>query len=665
MNLINRTVFMLHFALVCPLLSGPGLGISQAADQAETKAAMPVDRLVGKRVGDFRLKDVQTGKEFWLYGLAMGNRGLGSLLNIKRTEAVVLVFVSPGCPIGEKYLPRLNELAKKYDARGVKFFGLASNDGDTPEELKKWADENKISFPILHDSRNRIADALLVERTNEAILADGMAVIRYRGAIDDQYGYTSTRPKAEQNYLTDAIEALLAKTPNKIQAKGTEVAGCKLTKVTPEPSKLDSLDRVRGVSDEIAAWLDKNDPAPVVGQVNYAEHVAPIIQNKCQGCHRPGQVGGFALTTYDETRKKAAMISEVVAERRMPPWHADPRHGQFANNRSLSGRERATILAWVEQGTPLGEPAKLPAAKTFSEGWTIGKPDIVFELPESNIIPAQGTVPYYHLSVPTNFKEDVWVQAAEARPEDPGVVHHIIVYAVPPGANRGRTIGEGRGHLCGYAPGDMPSVYPQGTAKRIPAGSTLIFQMHYTPNGKQSKDRSKVGLILAKKPPEREALTVGIANPGFLIPAGADNYPVHSEQKFKNQVRLLAFMPHMHVRGKSFKYTLEVPGQKPELMLSVPAFDFGWQSYYTLAQPRMLEPGTVIKCDATFDNSDNNPANPDPKAQVRWGEQTWEEMMIGYIDIDFPVKPQPPKNAEKAEAPIAQPAANVARAGNR
>lgn len=652
-------------ACLCLINLGLGLNLSLADEPAAQTDSLPADRLVGKRVGDFRLKDVQTGKEFWLYGLAMGNRGLGSLLNIKRTEAVVMVFVSPGCPIGEKYLPRLKELAKTYDARGVKFVGLASSDGDTPEELKKWADENNLGFPILHDSRNVIADALLVERTNEAILADGMAMIRYRGAIDDQYGYTATRPKAEKNYLTDAIENVLAKTVNKIAVKGTEVAGCKITKVTPEPSKLESLDRVRPVSEEIAAWLDKNDPAPEVGQVNYAEHVAPIIQNKCQSCHRPGQVGGFSLTTYDQARKNAAMISEVVAERRMPPWHADPRHGQFANNRSLSGKERATLMAWAKQGTPLGDPTKVPAAKKFTEGWTIGTPDLVFELPESNVVPAQGTVPYYHLSVPTNFKEDVWVQAAEARPEDAGVVHHIIVFAVPPGANRGRTIGEGRGHLCGYAPGDMPSVYPEGTAKRIPAGSTLVFQMHYTPNGKQTKDRSKVGLILAKKPPEREALTVGIANPGFLIPAGADNYPVHSEQKFRNHVRLLAFMPHMHLRGKSFKYTLEVPGQKPELLLSVPAYDFGWQSYYTLAQPRFLEPGTMIKCDATFDNSTNNPANPDPKAQVRWGEQTWEEMMIGYVDIDFPVQAKPAKNAEKAKAGAEKGDENVARVSNR
>ena len=633
---------------------------ARATDDISAKSALTIDRLVGKRIGDFRLKDVQNGKEIWLYGFAMGNRSLGGILKVKRIEGVVLVFVSPGCPIGEKYLPRLKEIAKEYDAKGIKFFGLASNSGDSPDDLKKWANENQLGFPILYDARNVIADALMVERTNEVIVADGTAQIRYRGAIDDQYGYTTTRQKPENNYLKTALDAVLAKQINQIAQKGTEVVGCKLTKMTPEPSKLDGVERVRGVSDDIAAFYDKSEPAPEVGKVNYAEHVASIIQNKCQNCHRPGQVGGFSLMTYDDVRKKSAMIGEVVDDRRMPPWHADPRFGHFSNDRHLSAKDRATILAWVEQGAPLGDPAKVPVAKTWPDGWTIGTPDLVFELPESNLIPAQGTVPYYMLSVPTNFKEDMWIQAAEARPEDPGVVHHIIVYAVPPGANRGRVIGEGRGHLCGYAPGDMPSIYPPGTAKRIPAGSNLIFQMHYTPNGKQSKDRSKVGLILAKKPPEREALTVGIANPGLMIPAKAESHPVHSEQKFKNEVRLLAFMPHMHLRGKSFKYTLEVPDQKPEVLLSVPAFDFGWQSYYTLTKPLALKPGTVMKCDATFDNSDKNRANPDSSKQVRWGEQTWEEMMIGYIDIDFPIPPTAPKPTDKT-ADGAEPATLLKR----
>lgn len=627
-----------------------GLVSASSFDLQAIEEPLKLDRLVGKRAGDFRLRDVQTDKEVWLYGLAIGNRGLGELLNIKKIHGVALVFVSPGCPVGEKYLPRLKAIADEFDDKGIKIFAIASNDADTPESLAKWARENQLNFPVLHDVRNIQADALLVERTNEVILLDNRATIRYRGAIDDQYGYTQSRPEPKNNYLKDAIRAILENQPNQITQKGTEVAGCVLTRVAPEKSKLDSLDRVRPVSEEIAEYLEKNEPSPEVGNVTYADHVAKILQEKCQACHRPDQVGGFSLLTYDDARRRSGMIAEVVDNRRMPPWHADPRYGHFSNDRRLSAKERAILLAWVEQGTPLGDPTQIPEPKKWPEGWTIGNPDVVFELPESNTVPAQGTVPYYHISVPTNLKEDVWVQAAEARPGNHGVVHHIIVYVVPPGENRGRAIGEGRGHLCGYAPGDMPSIYPEGTAKRVPAGSTLVFQMHYTPNGKQTTDRSKVGLIFSKKPPVREALTVGIANLRFQIPPGEGNFPVHSEQKFRNAVRLLAFMPHMHLRGKSFRYTLETPDGKPETLLSVPAYDFGWQSYYTLSQPLELKSGMKIVCDATFDNSERNLANPDPKAFVRWGEQTWEEMMIGYVDIDFPIQQPPVKKSDQASS---------------
>jgi len=337
----RATILSISLALIVPISwIAPALSMGQ-----DSPDKLPADRLVGKRIGDFRLKDVRNGKEIWLYGLAMANRGLGSLLNIKKTNAVVFVFLSPGCPIGEKYLPRLNELAREYDSKGVKFFGIASNDGDTPEELKAWAEKHELAFPVLHDPRNVQADALLIERTNEAILADSRATIRYRGAIDDQYGYTASSPEPKHNYLKDAIEAVLAGTPQGIAVKGTDVAGCKLTRVVPEPSKLAGLDRVRPVSEEISAYLDKVDPTPEVGQVNYADHVAAILQNKCQACHRPGQVGGFSLLTYDDARKRSGMIAEVVDNRRMPPWHADPRFGHFANDRKLTGRERAILMA--------------------------------------------------------------------------------------------------------------------------------------------------------------------------------------------------------------------------------------------------------------------------------------------------------------------------------
>jgi hypothetical protein len=606
-----------------------------AAGAEETDAVLPVDRLVGTKVGDFRLPDVVAGQEVWFYGLARANGFLGRALGLEPVRAAVLVFVAPGCPLGEKYLPRLGELSTKYGPRGIRFFAVASGAGESAENLAAWARKRELPFPLLHDVGNVVADAVMVERSNECIVVDARGAMRYRGAIDDQHGYDASLPEPRHHWLADAIDTILADPSKRVEPRGTPVAGCLLTKKKPEPSKLASLDRVRPASAEIAVWLDEHEPAPAIeGPVTWSGDVAAIMQAKCQSCLRRGLGGGFSLVTYEDAFRQSAMIGEVVENRRMPPWHADPRHGRFSNDRRLSAADRAKVLAWVAAGGPRGDGPE-PPARDFVEGWTIGEPDIVFEIPAANSVPAQGTMPYVNVRVPTNFTEDAWVQAAEARPGDPGVVHHIIVFVDEPGKRRGGGV-EGLGHLCGYAPGDMPSVYPPGTAKRIPAGSTLRFQIHYTPNGVATTDRSRVGLILAKAPPEREALTLGIANPRFVIPPGAAAHPVRSQVPVLKPTRLLSFMPHMHLRGKSFRYTLEQTGSRPEVLLEVPAYDFGWQSYYLLAEPRDLSPGSRIVCDALFDNSSANPANPDPTKPVTWGEQTWEEMMIGYVDVDFP-----------------------------
>jgi hypothetical protein len=347
------------------------------------------------------------------------------------------------------------------------------------------------------------------------------------------------------------------------------------------------------------------------------------------------------------------MIREVVEDRRMPTWHADPRYGHFRNDRSLSAQERATLLAWVDQGTPLGDPKDLPPPKTFPQGWSIGQPDVVFEMPEPYYVPAQGVVAYAYFRIPTNFKEDRWIQAAEARPGDPAVVHHIVVFLRD--AARDREPGRRRGpgdHFCGYAPGDLPTVLPEGTAKKIPAGAELFLQVHYTPIGRVRTDRSKVGLIFAKTKPTRQAYTIGIANPDLMIPPGRDNVAVSSELVVPRDMRLVSFMPHMHLRGKEFQYTLTKPGESPQVVLSVPSYDFGWQSYYIMDEPIFLPKGTRIDCLAHFDNSASNPYNPDPTKFVRWGEQTFEEMMIGYVDLDVPVGSPPIEGSELRPAAV-------------
>ena len=399
---------------------------------------------------------------------------------------------------------------------------------------------------------------------------------------------------------------------------------------------------VRPAHPEIKAAFKATEAPVAVGAVTFAADVAPILQQKCQSCHRPGQVAPFSLLTYDHARRWAGPIREAVEDRRMPPWHADPRYGRFANDRSLTVRQRATLLAWVDQGRPLGAPQDLPQPRTFPEGWTIGTPDVVLQMPEPYTVAAQGILPYQRFRVPTGFTHDVWVQGAEVRPGDRAVVHHICVFLASD-QPYSEGLGDARRELVCYAPGDLPTVFPPGTAKLIPAGATLIIEVHYTPIGVPRTDRSSLGLILARAPVTRRAFTKGISQKSLAIPPGVANHAVEASFTFPVDAHLLSLMPHMHLRGKDFRYTAVYPDGRTEILLSVPGFDFGWQSVYRLVEPKPMPRGTRVDCLAHFDNSADNPANPDPTKTVRWGEQTFDEMMIGFIDYfeDTPITPTP------------------------
>jgi peroxiredoxin len=603
---------------------------SPAADES------PIGRGVGRPLADFTLKDT-TGSAVRLYGFA-------------GKKAAVLVFLGNDCPVGNLYLPRLVELNHAYKDRGVVFLGINANAHESAEDVAAHAKANGIDFPVLKDPENKVADLLLAERTCEVLVLDGRAVLKYRGAIDDQYGLGTRKDRPATSYLVKALDAVLE--GREVETTATSVVGCPIDRVEPRDAKRE-LPRIRPAAAEIVEAIKERDGDKTVdvGQVSYAGQVAAVLQAKCQACHRPGQAAPFSLLTYDQARRWAASIREVVDDRRMPPWHADPRYGHFENDRSLSARERATLLAWVDQGSPLGDLKAVPAPYAWPEGWSAGTPDLVFTMPEPYTVAAQGTLPYQYFRVPTGFTEDKWVRSIEPRPGDRTVVHHIIVYLDDKKGGRPE-------HLGGYAPGDMPSVYPEGTAKRIRAGSDLVFQVHYTPMGKIRTDRSSVGFILAKEPVTRRAITRGIAQQRFRIPPGAEDHEVRSSFKFGEDAHLLSFLPHMHLRGKDFQYKVTFPDGRSEILLSVPAYDFAWQTYYRLSEPMAMPKGTRIDCLAHFDNSANNPANPDPAKEVRWGEQTWEEMMIGYIDYvpDAPVNDQP---AAETKAAANTPAAGV------
>jgi len=387
------------------------------------------------------------------------------------------------------------------------------------------------------------------------------------------------------------------------------------------------------ISSFVAVGWASNRPA--VRTVSFTKDVAPIFYARCADCHRPGEVAPMSLLTYAEARPWARAIKEKVVSRVMPPWLADPAYGHFENDRRLTDKEIETISAWVDGGAAKGNDSDLPPLPKFEPGWTLGKPDVIIPLESEVDVPAEGVVPYKYFSVPTNFKEDKWVQAAEIRPSNRKVVHHIIVFVQEPGqkSEGEAAVRSGQGFkLAGFAPGEQPKVFPAGTAKLVKAGSKLNFQMHYTPNGAASKDRSYIGLYFAKSPIGKKVLTGTATNAKFVIPAGDGNYEVRSSWTAPEDVRIVDLMPHMHLRGKDFTYTAVYPDGRSEVVLQVPKYDFNWQLLYRFKQPLLLPKGSRLDCVAHFDNSTRNKFNPDPTKEVRWGPQTWEEMMIGWFD---------------------------------
>jgi hypothetical protein len=425
----------------------------------------------------------------------------------------------------------------------------------------------------------------------------------------------------------------------------------------------------------------------------YSHDVAAILYKNCTTCHRPGEIGPMSLLTYKDVRPWAKSIASRVATGTMPPWHADPATGEFLNDRRLTAPEKDTIAQWVAAGAPEGDPGDLPDPPHYTEGWIIGQPDAVLSMREDYPIPASGTVAYQYFEVPTDFAEDRWVQAFEVRPSNRAVVHHVIVYTRPPepaappapteqparrpapvftfaagmdipaGQTGGRELPpdqqKPRGpndrpapkrvgpSIGAYVPGTASRVYVPGTAARLVAGSTLIFQMHYTPTGQPTTDRTSIGLIFAKTPPKTELRGTALINGNFQIPAGDPDYRVDAEMTINRDVTLWGMLPHTHVRGKRWSYEVVYPDGRKETILSVPKYDFEWQTDYIFKEPLKLPKGSKLHAAAWYDNSSNNKSNPDPTKDVWWGDQTWEEMM--FTGLTYSVDPAPASASSGAQ----------------
>jgi len=555
--------------------------------------APAAELLIGKRIDNFTLLDSHSHRR--------------SLTELANRKVIVLVFLGAECPLVKLYVPRLNELAQQYEPQGVTVLGVDSNAQDRPSEIATFARTCNLGFPILRDTGNAVADQLGATRTPEVVVLDQDRAIRYRGRIDDANGVGRKRTKAARRDLNEALEELLAGKP--VSQPETQAAGC-------------LIGRVRKIEPH--------------GDVTYSRQISRILNRRCVECHREKELAPFALTNYDDVVGWADTICEVVKQGRMPPWFAAPEHGRFSNDCSLTDEEKKQLDTWVENGCPRGDAADLPEPPKFVRGWRIGKPDAVYKMKEPYRVAAEGTENYKYFTIDPDLKEDVWVSMAEARPGNPAVVHHIVLFTVPPGVKlrseeEAQALGQ---NLAVYAPGMPPWKYPDGMAARVKAGSKFIIQMHYTPNGTAQDDLSYVGLKFADAAKVKKRVQYGMAiNSGFQIPPHADNYEVVSRVSFSRDMLLLNLFPHMHYRGKSFRFEAIYPDETREVLLDVPHYDFNWQLRYDLVEPKLLPKGTTLLCTGHFDNSEANVYNPDPNKAVRFGLQTWEEMQVGYYTI--------------------------------
>lgn len=547
---------------------------------------------IGNSVEDFRL---------------MTHLGNEITLSKIDSDVVVLVFLGTECPLVKRYAHRLNEIQQTYGPSGVTLLGINSNSQDSLTEIKNYAQKYKISFPILKDLSNTIADRLDAQRTPELFVLDAERKIRYHGRIDDQYLVGLTRSKAEREDLRIALDELLAGKP--VSVPETKAVGChigRLTRIAPN------------------------------GEITYNKEIAPILDARCVECHRDQQVAPFPLAKYQDLVGWEETIAEVIQEGRMPPWFADPAHGEFINDTRLTDRERDLILTWIDNGMPEGDAVDAPQPPSFPDGWRIAEPDeVVYMNQEGFRVPADGVIDYQYLLADPKWKEDKYIESAEARPGNPEVVHHIIVYVVPPNA-RAFNFDLSR-LLIGYAPGSRPTRLEPGTAIRVPAGSKLLFELHYNSNGVEQIDRSFAGFRFVEKETVERLAATGLAiNTRISIPRRAPNHREVAEYVFPADQSLFKMTPHMHLRGKSIRYEAIFPDGTKETLLHVPRYDFNWQLDYELKEPRLMPKGTTLRCIAHFDNSPENLANPNPDATVRWGLQSYEEMLIGWFGVLTP-----------------------------
>lgn len=547
----------------------------------------------------------------------------------RAASAVVLYVYGRGCPITRAVLPDLHALADDFAERGVTFWLIDANPQDDRAALAEEAEAWKIALPILLDEAQLVRRALRLERTAEALVIDPASwTVVHRGALNDRLDYEVQRQRASRRPVAEALEVLLASQ-------------------TPTPGQ---PSRGASASRQVAAALAEIAPAPVRGclihdadgaQVpDYASDVAPILIDHCLSCHRPQGVAPWEMSDHEMVRGWSSMIREVVRTRRMPPWHADPHIGTFANDLGLSPTQASTLVRWVEAGAPRGSgDDPLPAlARPPATSWAMGEPDVVLDVAPQTI-PAAGLLPYRYvdLEIPREMpaRGPLWVSAVDLQPSNRTVLHHALAHVIYP-PDHPRSVEHWQNEVfAGYSPGLVGHPFPAGTGRTVPAGAKIRVELHYTTTGREELDTPKLGIYLAEQAPRYELHTRGPAQTQLDIPPGKADYEVETRITLTKDAMLYALLPHMHYRGSRVQFEAIYPSGDREVLLSVPNYRFTWQRYYVLAAPKPIPQGTEIVVRGAFDNSPQNPWNPDPTAWVHWGPQSSDEMFIGYLHYAY------------------------------
>src|ERR1043166_5969675 len=538
----------------------------------------------------------------------------GRLHELRRMggKAVVLFFTANDCPVARQSARKIKALRESFAPRGVSVVVVSSCRGDAGASISKEAAELHVwHVPVLKDETQGVARQLGIKRTGETLaISTADWKVFYRGAIDDQMVEGAQKPKPTERYVENALNDFLDGKP--VRQPETVARGCIIQ-------------------------FEGGD-GPDTKPVSYASEVAPILIEKCVSCHSPGNIGSGAMSSYQKVKSRASMIEEVLLARRMPPWDADPHVGKFANDVSLSVPQAQTLLRWIHQGTPRGEgddPLEKAIQKPPAE-WPLGQPDIVLRLPELQQVPATGVLPYRHIEVLASNTEPAWVGGIWVRPGNRKVLHHVIARLKENGAKDQLGSVE---MFAGWAPGTTQGWFPKGTGKFLPSSARFDFELHYTTTGAPQTDQTEIGLYLLRDKPERRFEAVGVVNTTFEIAPGVADSPVSAMYAFTRPATLYSVTPHMHLRGRWMKFEALFPNGTREVLCSVPRYDFNWQFTYVLDQPKRIPAGTWVLLSGGYDNSPQNPANPDPKKTVHWGDQTFNEMFLGWYNVGWDPEP--------------------------